>query len=52
MPAVLQQLMRHESINTTMQFYVGRNAEATADTLWEAYEGRTSAQHLLTEVNP
>ena len=36
MPPILQQLMRHESINTTMAFYVGRNAEATADVLWNA----------------
>lgn len=37
MPAVLQQLMRHESIETTLRYYVGRNAEATADILWEAH---------------
>ena len=36
MPAVLQQLMRHESIDTTMKFYVGRNAEATAAILYAA----------------
>ena len=36
MPAVLQELMRHESINTTMHFYVGQNAEATADSVWAA----------------
>jgi integrase len=34
MPPVLQQLMRHESIETTMRFYVGRDAETTADLLW------------------
>ncbi|MFO0899300.1 MAG: site-specific integrase [Pirellulales bacterium] len=38
MPAVLQQLMRHESIDTTMRFYVGRNAQTAADQLWAAYE--------------
>lgn len=37
MPAVLQQLMRHESVETTLRFYVGKNAEATADVLWAAY---------------
>ena len=31
MPIVLQQLMRHENIETTMRYYVGQNAEATAD---------------------
>lgn len=36
MPAVLQQLMRHESIETTMRFYVGRDAESTADAAWDA----------------
>ena len=34
MPPVLKELMRHESVETTMQFYVGINAEATADELW------------------
>lgn len=37
MPAVLQQLMRHESIETTMKFYVGRNAQSTAEVLWAAF---------------
>ena len=39
MPAVLQQLMRHESIETTMRYYVGRNADAVADALWSAVDG-------------
>lgn len=34
MPAQLMVLMRHESIDTTMKFYVGRNAEHTAAMLW------------------
>ena len=38
MPAQLQQLMRHESITTTMEFYVGRNADAAADALYAALE--------------
>ena len=37
MPPVLQQLMRHESIQTTMRYYVGRNAQATSAVLWEAH---------------
>ncbi len=37
MPPVLRELMRHESIDTTMQFYVGRNAEATAETVWSSF---------------
>jgi integrase len=39
MPIVLQQLMRHESIETTMKYYVGQNADRTADTLWKVDEG-------------
>lgn len=38
MPQVLMQLMRHESIDTTLRYYVGRNAQKTADVLWAAYE--------------
>ncbi len=38
MPQVLMELMRHESIDTTLKFYVGRNAETTADVLWAAHE--------------
>ncbi len=30
MPAELKELMRHASIETTMTYYVGQNAEATA----------------------
>lgn len=36
MPAQLKELMRHETITTTMTYYVGRNAEATAARLYEA----------------
>jgi len=35
MPEVLMELMRHESIETTMRYYVGRNAQTTAEILWE-----------------
>jgi integrase len=38
MPIVLQQLMRHESIETTQKHYVGRDAEAMADEIWQAAE--------------
>jgi integrase len=38
MPQVLMAMMRHESIGTTMRFYVGRNANTTADAAWAAYE--------------
>ena len=38
MPPDLMQLMRHESIQTTMRYYVGRNAQSTADAAWDAFE--------------
>ncbi len=44
MPAVLKELMRHESINTTMNYYVGQNAQRTADALWDAYRA-SAAMH-------
>lgn len=40
MPQILRELMRHESIDTTMRFYVGRLAEQTADAAWEAWDNR------------
>lgn len=39
MPTVLQQLMRHESIETTMRYYVGKNAETIAETIYAAQLG-------------
>lgn len=41
MPAVLKELMRHSDIQTTMRYYVGQNAEATADAVWKAAGIRT-----------
>jgi len=38
MPAVLQKLMRHESIGTTMAFYVDLDTDALADELWKGHE--------------
>ncbi len=38
LPKVLMELMRHENIGTTMRFYVGQNAQRTADAAWAAYE--------------
>ena len=38
MPAVLQRLMRHANINTTMTYYVNINADEVADGLWEAHK--------------
>ena len=36
MPATLKDLMRHESIETTMTYYVQQNAKVTASELWDA----------------
>lgn len=41
MPPVLKELMRHSKVDTTMKYYVGLNAEATADELW-----RVAGKHL------
>jgi hypothetical protein len=38
MPAQLKELMRHESIETTLRFYVGTDAQAKADAAWAAFE--------------
>ena len=48
--ATLMQLMRHECIQTTMRYYVGRNAETTADALWSAYEQQTPQGTVLRTV--
>ena len=44
MPAHLQQLMRHESIETTLRYYVGANAERTNEVCWEAYERQIASR--------
>ena len=50
MPQQLMELMRHEDISTTMKYYVGRNAEKTADALWEAHEaGQGTVLGTITE---
>jgi hypothetical protein len=40
---VLKELMRHESIDTTLRYYVGRNAQSTAAVLWEAHRATRKA---------
>lgn len=37
MPQALMQLMRHESMETTLKFYVGRNAEKAAEAIYQAF---------------
>ena len=41
MPAQLMELMRHETIETTLSYHVGRNAERTAAILWHEHEKAT-----------
>ena len=36
MPVVLQSMMWYASIETTMRYYVGQNADASADAIWGA----------------
>ena len=40
MPQVLMALMRHESIETTLRYYVGRNAQTIADAAWDAFDAK------------
>jgi integrase len=53
MPAQLKELMRHESIETTLRFYVGANAERTAEACWDAYAkaGPAAATAAQTSVS-
>lgn len=46
MPNQLRELMRHTDIGTTMKFYVGQNAEATADVIWAAAGSSEGNSHL------
>ena len=42
MPKILMELMRHESIETTMKYYVGQNAVSTTQILWKSMPGNSS----------
>jgi len=37
-PKMLMDLMRHADISTTMRYYAGQDAQATAELLWAGYE--------------
>lgn len=50
LPTILRELMRHETVETTMRYYVGQNAESTADELWRAV-GSLKATSTLSQ-NP
>lgn len=42
MPAVLQRLMRHSEISTTMRYYVSHSADEMSDELWGGYWGEAT----------
>lgn len=44
MPAVLQHLMRHESIETTMKYYVAQGANEIAASLWKSTDAKVGRQ--------
>jgi len=46
MPNVLQELMRHENIQTTMRYYVDQNAKRTSAILWEAHRAHSAGATL------
>ncbi len=52
MPQDLMELMRHESIETTLRFYVGRNAQSTAARLWQAHRQATVTIEQQSNPNP
>jgi integrase len=57
MPAVLQRLMRHANIATTMAFYVDLDADEMADRLWASHRGedenKTAGKgNILGNIDP
>jgi len=50
MPAVLQTMMRHASIQTTLTFYVTRNAVTAGDVIREAFERTQQVNSSLNTV--
>ena len=55
MPPVLQELMRHETIQTTMKYYVGQDAQSTAAELHRAMGQTEPVEHsgnLLGNPSP
>ena len=52
MPADLKELMRHESIETTLRYYVGQDAERTAETCWSTMPGAIKAYAAAAGGSP
>lgn len=51
MPQALMQLMRHESMETTLKFYVGRNAEKIAEAVWNADQSGSVYNSVISSQN-
>ena len=45
-PYILQQLMRHASIETTLTFYVQSDADDTAEAVWSAYSEKPDSTSI------
>jgi len=50
MPAALQKLMRHQSINTTMRFYVMQDAFTLSEELWAAHRKAKAENEAGTPI--
>ena len=51
-PAVLQKLMRHASINTTMAYYVDLDADELGDELWRVHDQIQSLPQPIPQRKP
>jgi integrase len=53
MPVQLMELMRHKNIETTLRYYVGANAQRTAQSIWAAFQqqGQVSPAAPAGEVD-
>lgn len=49
-PAVLQKLMRHKSINTTMKYYVDLDADDLTGSLWDSFGHIEASDTTLTPL--
>jgi integrase len=50
MPQVLMELMRHTDLKTTQRFYVGRDAQSTAQAVWASVNSSDNNQHTVREI--
>lgn len=52
LPPVLQELMRHSDIKTTMEFYAGRHASVAAKAAHEAFQSLIANKFANNQANP